>query len=466
MAPWIDRTMKTSTLAIALALTLAACGQADSSKAQDGVFADNRVVPGDAAGMKASFAPVVREAAPAVVNISARGVQQVRDPFWGIPGQRQTGSVGSGVIVRPEGVVVTNNHVIQGMQQIRVTLNDRREFNARVVLADERSDIAVLQLEGVEERLPVLRIDDREEQQIGDLVLAIGNPFGVGQTVTNGIISALNRTETGISDSGSFIQTDAAINPGNSGGALVDMDGDLIGINTAIFSRSGSSSGVGFAVPATLVRRVVDSAVGGATAVVRPWLGVKGDTVSAEIARSLGLERPQGVVVTEVWPNGPGARAGLREGDVITAIDGAEINDQGGLNFRVGTRELNDAVAVSVLREGRSQTLNARVQRLPGETGLDNATVIQQGGLTGAQVLALNPALADSLGGDPFSTGVIVGQVARNSYASRGVGVRAGDIIMAVNDRPVTSPQQLANLPRGSQLLVERRGQRGVLVVR
>ena len=458
--------MKTSTLAIALALTLAACGQADSSKAQDGVFADNRVVPGDAAGMKASFAPVVREAAPAVVNISARGVQQVRDPFWGIPGQRQTGSVGSGVIVRPEGVVVTNNHVIQGMQQIRVTLNDRREFNARVVLADERSDIAVLQLEGVEERLPILRIDDREEQQIGDLVLAIGNPFGVGQTVTNGIISALNRTETGISDSGSFIQTDAAINPGNSGGALVDMDGDLIGINTAIFSRSGSSSGVGFAVPATLVRRVVDSAVGGATAVVRPWLGVKGDTVSAEIARSLGLERPQGVVVTEVWPNGPGARAGLREGDVITAIDGAEINDQGGLNFRVGTREPNDAVAVSVLREGRSQTLNARVQRLPGETGLDDATVIQQGGLTGAQVLALNPALADSLGGDPFTTGVIVGRVAGNSYASRGVGVRAGDIIMAVNDRPVTSPQQLANLPRGSQLMVERRGQRGVLVVR
>jgi Do/DeqQ family serine protease len=466
MAPWIDRIMKTSTLAMALALTLAACGQADSSKAQDGVFADNRVVPGDAAGMKASFAPVVREAAPAVVNISARGVQQVRDPFWGIPGQRQTGSVGSGVIVRPEGVVVTNNHVIEGMQQIRVTLNDRREFNARVVLADERSDIAVLQLERVEERLPTLRIDDREEQQIGDLVLAIGNPFGVGQTVTNGIISALNRTETGISDSGSFIQTDAAINPGNSGGALVDMDGDLIGINTAIFSRSGSSSGVGFAVPATLVKRVVDSAVGGATAVVRPWLGVKGDTVTAELARSLGLERPQGVVVTEVWPNGPGARAGLREGDVITAIDGAEINDQGGLNFRIGTREPNGAVEVAVLRDGRSQTLNARVQRLPGDTGTDDAMSIRQGGLTGAQVLALNPALADSLGGDPFTTGVIVARVARNSYASRGVGVRAGDIIMAVNDRPVTSPQQLADLPRGSQLMVERRGQRGVLVVR
>ena len=457
--------MKTRTLAIALALTLAACGQPNDTRAQDGVFADNRVVPGDAVGMKASFAPVVRTAAPAVVNISARGVQQVRDPFWGIPGQRQTGSVGSGVIVRPEGVVVTNNHVIQGMQQIRVTLNDRREFNARVVLADERSDIAVLQLEGVTERLPTLNIDDREEQQIGDLVLAIGNPFGVGQTVTNGIISALNRTETGISDSGSFIQTDAAINPGNSGGALVDMDGDLIGINTAIFSRSGSSSGVGFAVPASMVRRVVESAVGGATAVVRPWLGVKGDSVSADIARSLEMERPQGLVVTEVWPNGPGARAGLRQGDVITAVDGAEINDQGGLNFRVGTRAPNDTVQVTVLREGRTQTLSARVQPLPGNADIESATFIQSGGLSGAQVLVLNPALADRLGGDPFASGVIVGRVQRGSYANR-VGLQGGDIILSVNGRAVTSVQQLADVGRGSELTISRRGQRITGVIR
>ena len=458
--------MKTSTLALALALGLAACGQPNDTRAQDGVFADNRVLPGDALSMKASFAPVVREAAPAVVNIAAIGVQQVRDPFWGIPGQRQTGSVGSGVIVRADGVVVTNNHVIDGMQQIRVTLNDRREFSARVVLADARSDIAVLQLEGVNERLPTLNIDDREEQQVGDLVLAIGNPFGVGQTVTNGIISAVNRTETGISDSGSFIQTDAAINPGNSGGALVDMDGDLIGINTAIFSRSGSSSGVGFAVPATMVRRVVESAVGGATAVVRPWLGVKGDSVSADIARSLGLDRPQGLVITEVWPGGPAARAGLRQGDVITAIDGAEVNDQGGLNFRVGTREPNDTVQVGVLRDGRVQTLDARVQPLPGDADIDKATAIREGGLSGAQVLTLNPALADSLGGDPFASGVIVSRVDSRGYARRGVGIQTGDVILAVNGRAVTSAEQLAGLPRGTQLTVERRGQRGVLVVR
>ncbi|WP_339872672.1 Do family serine endopeptidase [uncultured Brevundimonas sp.] len=454
--------MKTFSLALTAALLLAACGSPDDSKAQDGVFAEApRQLPGDALSMKASFAPVVREAAPAVVNISARGVQTVRDPFFemfgGGPQQRVTGSIGSGVIVREDGVVVTNRHVIQNMQQIRVTLADRREFAARVVLADERSDIAVLQLEGVNDRLPVLRIDDREEQQIGDLVLAIGNPFGVGQTVTNGIISALNRTDTGISDSGSFIQTDAAINPGNSGGALVDMDGDLIGINTAIFSRTGSSTGVGFAVPAAMVRQVVDSAVGGASAVVRPWLGVKGDPVTAEVARSLGLDRPQGLVVTTVYPEGPGARAGLRAGDIITAVDGTEINDQGGLNFRVGTHAPDATVQVSVLRDGRARTLNARVQKLPGNADVSAATLIESGALAGAQVLVLNPALADSLGGDPFATGVIVGRVQRGSYAQR-VGLRGGDVIVSVNGRAVTSMRQLDGIGRGAELTISRGG--------
>ncbi|MES2835600.1 MAG: trypsin-like peptidase domain-containing protein [Pseudomonadota bacterium] len=461
--------MKISTLIIAAALLLSACGNANDSRAQDGVFDQPRAVPGSAGEMKASFAPVVRAAAPAVVNIAARGVQQVQDPFWSMFGQgpraQQVGAVGSGVIVRPTGVVVTNFHVINGMQQIKVVLNDRREFDATVVLADERSDIAVLQLQGVNERLPTLDIDDREEQQVGDLVLAIGNPFGVGQTVTNGIISALNRTETGISDSGSFIQTDAAINPGNSGGALVDMDGDLIGINTAIFSRSGSSSGVGFAVPASMVRRVVDSAVGGASAVVRPWLGVKGNSVTADMARSLGLPRPQGLIVTEVWPGGPGARAGLRQGDIITAVDGAEINDQGGLNFRVGTRAPNDSISIAVVRDGQADTLNARVQPLPGNADLDRAAVIDAGALAGAQVLTLNPALADSLGGDPFASGVIIARVARGSYAQR-IGFQPGDVVVAVNDRPVASPDALDGIARGAQVTIERAGRRITGVMR
>ena len=456
--------MKTRSILLASALMLSACGNPNSSKAQDGVFAEsNRVTPESAGAMKSSFAPVVRTAAPAVVNISARTVQRVQaDPFFqffggGIPQARVAESVGSGVIVRTDGIVVTNNHVIEGAQAIKVVLNDRREFPATVVLADARSDIAVLRLENVGERLPTLPIDDSEQQQVGDLVLAIGNPFGVGQTVTNGIISALNRTETGISDSGSFIQTDAAINPGNSGGALVDMDGDLIGINTAIFSRSGSSAGVGFAVPAAMVKRVVDSAVGGAESVVRPWLGVKGDTVSGDIARSLGLERPQGVVVTELYANGPGARAGLREGDVITAVDGQEVNDQGGLNYRVGTRNPNDEVEVGILRDGRPQTLRARVQVLPGDADTDRATVVEQGAFSGAQVLALNPALADRLGGDPFARGVIVTGVSGRGYAAR-VGIRRGDVIQTINGRAATAVGDLQRAQPGSEIVINRGG--------
>ncbi len=470
---WTTMTlMKTSTLAIAAALTLAACGNPDATKAQDGLqdqgrFGEpTRSVPSDAGNLKASFAPVVRTAAPAVVNISAIGLQQVRDPFWemfgggGVRTQR-TGSIGSGVIVRSDGIVVTNNHVIENMQQIRVTLNDRREFPARVVLADPRSDIAVLQLEGVNGSLPVVAIDTQEQLEVGDLVLAIGNPFGVGQTVTNGIISALNRTETGISDSSSFIQTDAAINPGNSGGALVDMDGDLIGINTAIFSRSGSSSGVGFAVPAQMVKQVVDSAVGGARAVVRPWLGVKAEAVTSDIARSLGLERPQGVLVVDVWPQGPGARAGLREGDVITAVDGQEVNDQGGLNYRIGTLRPGARARLSLLRDGRAQTVEATVQRLPDTPAADETT-FAEGLMSGATVVNLSPALADQLGADPFAgQGVLVKAVSGRGYAAR-AGFRPGDLIREINGRQITSVGALRAALNGgpATVTIERNGQR------
>jgi Do/DeqQ family serine protease len=461
--------MKTSSIVLAAVLMLGACGNASSSKAQDGVFAEpnTRIVPTDAGAMKSSFAPVVRAAAPAVVNISARSVQTVRDPFFqmfggGMPQQRVAESAGSGVIVRADGVVVTNNHVIEGAQAIRVVLNDRREFAARVILADERSDIAVLQLEGGTGDLPVLAIDDREQQEVGDLVLAIGNPFGVGQTVTNGIISALNRTETGISDSGSFIQTDAAINPGNSGGPLVDMDGDVIGINTAIFSRSGSSAGVGFAVPASMVKRVIDSALGGASSVVRPWLGVKGESVTADIARSLGLDRPQGVIVTDLYAGGPAARAGIENGDVITAVGGQEVNDQNGLNFRIGTHRPNDTVAVSLLRDGRTRTLNARVQPLP-DGGAGAAQSVQAGPLSGLTVSLAGPAQADRLAGDPFARLLVVTDV--TGRAAR-TGLRKDDIVIGVNGQAVGNVEILRGLTGPARVTLQRDGRRLDGVVR
>ncbi|MNE32098.1 putative periplasmic serine endoprotease DegP-like precursor [compost metagenome] len=237
------------------------------------------------------------------------------------------------------------------------------------------------------------------------------------------------------------------------------MDGDLIGINTAIFSRTGSSSGVGFAVPAAMVRRVVESAVGGAKSVERLWLGVKGDAVSADIARSLGLERPRGLMVTDVYAGGPAARAGIEQGDVITAIDGAEVNDQGGLNFRVGTKSRNDAVAVTVLRAGGTRTLNARVSTLPGDADPGQGTVVGQGALAGLQGVALNPALADRLGGDPFTSGVVVTGLQRNSIPAR-IGLRPNDLVVQVDGRAVTSVAALGRAQRGSELTIVRGGRR------
>ena len=466
------QTMKLSSAALAAVLVLAACGNADETAAQDGGFPEpntfgstERVVPGDAGAMRTSFAPVAAAASPAVVNIAAVSSRRT-DPFFEMftgRSRQQASSIGSGVIVRSDGVVVTNNHVIQGAQQITVTLADRREYRGEVLLADPQSDIAVLQLQDVEGGLPVLPIDDQEQHLVGDLVLAIGNPFGVGQTVTNGIISALNRTNTGISDAASFIQTDAAINPGNSGGALVDMDGDLIGINTAIFSRSGTSAGVGFAVPAQTVRQVLESALGGAEAVIRPWLGVRSEPVTAEIARSLGLPRPQGVLVTSLYPGGPGDRAGIREGDVITAVDGVEINDASGLNFRVGSRRPGERAQIAVLRDGGSQVVNATVQPLPGDRDPDQV-LIERGLMAGATVAAYSPALADRIGGDAFAAGegVIVTRLSGRGYAAR-AGFRPGDIVREINGREIGSVAELQQALAASarwDVTIERRGQR------
>jgi Do/DeqQ family serine protease len=405
-----------------------------------------RMVPSDAAQMKLSFAPVVRRVAPAVVNVySRRVVRQNVDPFWQmfgggmVPRDRVAQSLGSGVIVRADGVIVTNNHVIEGGQEIMVVLADRREFPAKVLRADARADIAVLKIDVGAERLPVLALDDRDDAQVGDLVLAIGDPFGVGQTVTNGIVSALARSGVGGGDA-YYVQTDAAINPGNSGGALVNMNGDMIGMNSAILSQSGTSSGVGFAIPAALVKRVVEAAVGrGGAVVARPWLGLKAQGVTADIARTLGEDKPSGVLITDLYPGGPAARAGLKQGDLILAVDGQPVIDESGLNYRIATRGSGDEVALRV-RSGREapHTVRVHVEAPPASPAKDEQTLSGRNPLSGATVVNLSPAVADELGLDPFTAtggGVLVTRVGPGIAAE--AGIRPGDLIREVNGRKV-----------------------------
>ena len=320
-------------------------------------------VPQSREQMALSFAPIVRQSAGSVVNVYGARVERrpqnpfMDDPFFrrffgdggfGVPQERVQRSLGSGVVVDASGLVVTNNHVIEGMSEVRIAFADKREVEATILLRDPRTDLAVLKLNNGKD-LKALELGDSDRLEVGDIVLAIGNPFGVGQTVTQGIVSALARTQVGVGDAQSFIQTDAAINPGNSGGALVDMQGRLIGINTAIFSRSGGSHGIGFAIPAAMVRVVVDSAKAGATTVRRPWFGARLQALTADVADGLGLDRPAGSVVASVVEKGPAAEAGLRRSDVILAVDGVGVDDPEAFGYRFATRPIGGTASLTVL---------------------------------------------------------------------------------------------------------------------
>jgi Do/DeqQ family serine protease len=426
-------------------------------------MSQDRRVPASQAELKLSYAPIVQRVQPAVVNVYAAKMVQDRNPllddpifrrFFGVPGQQpeqMQRSLGSGVMVDPSGLVVTNNHVIEGADQVKVSLSDKREFEAEIVLKDSRTDLAVLHLKDVKEKFPTLDLANSDELQVGDVVLAIGNPFGVGQTVTHGIISALARTQVGITDYQFFIQTDAAINPGNSGGALVDMTGKLAGINTAIFSRSGGSQGIGFAIPANMVRVVVASARSGGKAVRRPWLGARLQAVTPEIAETLGLRRPSGALVANVVSGSPGARAGLKPSDLIVAIDGQAVDDPNAFDYRFATRPLGGAAEVEVQRSGKPVKLTVPLETAP-DGGRNEITLTTRSPFQGAKVANISPAVADELHLDADTEGVVVTDLTDGSTAA-GVGFQKGDVILAVNNQKIVKTSDLDKATRdGSRL--------------
>jgi Do/DeqQ family serine protease len=431
-----------------VAATIAAIGPAAGQR---------REVPPSREAVRYSFAPIVKRTAPAVVNVYVRGRVRVQSPFddplfrrffgerFGMPAERAQSSLGSGVIVSPDGVVVTNTHVIKigGQAEIRLVLADKREFDAKVLLQDEKTDIAVLRIEGGDGKLPFVEFENSDELEVGDQVLAIGNPFGVGQTVTSGIVSAQTRTEVTRSDAQVFIQTDAAINPGNSGGALVDMAGRLVGINTAIFSRSGGSHGIGFAIPSNLVRVYVDSAISGRQ-VERPWLGARLEAVTRDIADALQLERTTGAAVMRVHSSSPAARAGLEPGDVIVAVDGQDVADARAVHYRLTTRGVGNTSRLEVIRKGRRMTIDVAVAAPPAPTMGDIRNLAGQHPLDGARVVNLFPPLADDLGLD-LTDGVVVVNVRSGSIAER-LGFRSGDVIVSVGDTSVDSVETLEPL--------------------
>jgi Do/DeqQ family serine protease len=435
-----------------------------------------RIVPQSQAAITQSFAPVVRHASPAVVNVYVkRRVAEAASPFFndpffrqffgenfGVPRERVQNSLGSGVLVAPDGVVVTSHHVIagRGEAEITIALVDGREFPAEVVVSDEKTDLAVLRVDAENVIFPYLEFHDSDALEVGDLVLAIGNPFGVGQTVTSGIVSALSRTHVGISEQQFFIQTDAAINPGNSGGALVGMNGRLIGINTMIFSRSGGSHGIGFAIPSNMVRVVVQAALQGG-AVKRPWLGASLQPITTDIAASLGLERPSGALVRNVNPRGPAAASGLRAGDVIVNLDGQAVSDPGVVNYRLVTKGVGAQVELHFLRDGKTFKTNVELVPPLEDPPRDLRELSGRHALAGVKVANLSPAVAEEFGMDDNRSGVVVMEVERNTAAAR-LGIRPGDIVAGVNESKVASVSELESILTGGfglwRLSVERGG--------
>lgn len=404
-----------------------------------------------------SYGPVVKNVAPAVVNIYTIQHMKVKlpsSPFLKDPffkqfferlhpsyGQEQI-ALGSGVIVNKEGYVLTNYHVVENADAIQVILSDKREFLAKLITMDKRSDLALLKIES-KETFPYLEVKAHDDLEVGDVVLAIGNPFGVGQTVTHGIISALARSQEGISDFRSFIQTDAAINPGNSGGALVTTNGRLVGINTAIYSKSGGSVGIGFAIPTTLAIPVINSINNGGE-VIRPWLGIEAVPQTMKLLKSLGLSRPTGVVVDSVYPDGPAQKAGLIAGDIITALDGIKIEDEAALEYQIAISPVGKQAILHILRQGEVKKLP--VQLTEPTQGKDPRpfTVEGKNPLQGVKMRVLSPALAIKMALNPMKEGIVITEVTPG--IAEKMGLLPGDILLSIDEQKIRSKKDIFTL--------------------
>lgn len=424
-------------------------------KAVEAPIETSRAVPASRTEMQLSFSPLVKQTAPAVVNVYAARQVQAKSPFANDPffeqffGRQFNGpprvqsSLGSGVIVDATGIVVTNNHVIRDADEVKIALADGREFESKVLLKDEASDIAILKIDG-NQSFPFLQLADADKVEVGDLVLAIGNPFGVGQTVTSGIVSAQARTRVGISDFDFFIQTDAAINPGNSGGALVDMAGQLIGINTAIYSRSGGSIGIGFAIPSNMVRVVVDTAKQGGGKFERPYMGATFQPVTSDVAESLGMQQPYGALIKALDAEGPATKAGLQVGDVVLSVDGVRIDNPDALGYRLSTSGIGKTVNIDILTRSQQKTIQLVLAKAP-ETIPANEQVIEgDNPLAGARIANLSPRNGAELRLPAGTKGVAVLSVFRGSPAAR-LQLRKGDIIRKVNGAEITNTDDLVS---------------------
>ena len=438
-------------------------------------YAQTTVVPTSQVEIQLSFAPLVKQVAPSVVNVYAARKPRQRSPFAGDPfferffggrgrSQRDQNSLGSGVIVDASGIIITNHHVIKDADEVKIALSDGREFEAEIILSDEASDLAVLKtLE--EGNFKAIEIGNSENAFVGDLVLAIGNPFGVGQTVTSGIISAVARSTKGVGDFGFFIQTDAAINPGNSGGALIDMKGRLIGINTAIYSRSGGSNGIGFAIPSNMVNVAISSAEVGDT-LRRPWIGAGFQNVNAEIAQSLGLDRPRGALVTSVVKGGPADEAGIQPGDIIVSINDKRIEHINALGYRLTTVGIGNLAKLELLSRGETRSTELTLMAAPETIPANETELPRRSALGGALVANLSPAVSQRIKMSGNKQGVVVLNVQRGSPAAAN-RIQPGDIIREINGETISRVSDIEPLiaedSRRWIFVVERQGREFVM---